>query len=77
VNFTDRKAVAAASKLIYTATDADGALIEFEAFEMAGLGKHYPLTVKAFREAWEVSRRSSPSRPRSERSSKRRTRSSR
>ena len=33
VNYADRKAVAAALKPIYTAPNADGALVELEAFE--------------------------------------------
>jgi len=53
VNYKDRKAVAAALKPIYTAANADGALIELEAFEATPLGKKYPSTVKAFRGAWE------------------------
>jgi transposase-like protein len=53
VNYADRKAVAAALKPIYTAANADGALIELEAFEATPLGKKYPSAVKAFRDAWE------------------------
>jgi transposase-like protein len=53
VNYTDRKAGAAALRPIYTAANADGALIELEAFEATPLGKKYPSTVKAFRDAWE------------------------
>ncbi|MGI9030073.1 MAG: transposase, partial [Ilumatobacteraceae bacterium] len=53
VNYTDRKAVAAALKPIYTAANADGALIELEAFAATPLGKKYPSTIKAFRDAWE------------------------
>jgi putative transposase len=53
VNYTDRKAVAAALKPVYTAANADGALIELEAFEATPLGKKYPSTIKAFRQAWE------------------------
>jgi putative transposase len=53
VNYTDRKAVAAALRPIYTAANADGALIELEAFEATPLGKKYPSTIKAFRAAWE------------------------
>src|SRR3954469_16264921 len=53
VNYADRKAVAAALKPIYQAANADGALIELEAFEATPLGKKYPSTVKAFRDAWE------------------------
>ena len=53
VNYSDRKAVATALKPIYTAANADGALIELEAFEATPLGKRYPSTVRAFRDAWE------------------------
>jgi len=53
VNYKDRKAVAKALKPIYTAANQDGALIELEAFEGTPLGKKYPSTVKAFRDAWE------------------------
>ena len=53
VNFKDRKAVAGALKPIYQAANADGALIELEAFEATELGKRYPSAVAAFRHAWE------------------------
>ena len=53
VNYADRKAVAGALKPIYQASNADGALIELEAFEATPLGKKYPSAVKAFRDAWE------------------------
>jgi transposase-like protein len=53
VNYSDRKAVAAALKPIYQAANDDGALIELEAFENTPLGRKYPSTVKAFRDAWE------------------------
>lgn len=53
VNYSDRKAVAAALKPIYQAANEDGALIELEAFEQTPLGRKYPSTVKAFRDAWE------------------------
>jgi transposase-like protein len=53
VNYKDRRAVAAALKPIYQAANADGALIELEAFEATPLGKKYPSTVRAFRDAWE------------------------
>jgi len=53
VNYKDRKAVAAALKPIYQAPNADGALIELEAFEATPLGKKYPSAVRAFRDAWE------------------------
>lgn len=53
VNYTDRKAVATALKPIYQAANADGALIELEAFEQTPLGKKYPSAVRSFRDAWE------------------------
>lgn len=53
VNYGDRKQVAAALRPIYTAANDDGALIELEAFEATPLGRKYPSTVKAFRDAWE------------------------
>ena len=53
VSYSDRKAVAAALKPIYTAANADGALTELEAFAGTPLGKKYPSTVRAFRDAWE------------------------
>jgi putative transposase len=53
VNYKDRKAVAAGLRPIYTAANADGALIELEAFEATPLGKKNPATIKAFRDAWE------------------------
>lgn len=39
VNYKDRKEVAAALKPIYTAANADGALIELDAFADTPLGK--------------------------------------
>jgi transposase-like protein len=53
VNYSDRKAVAAALRPIYQAANEDGALIELEAFEQTPLGRKYPSAVKAFRDAWE------------------------
>jgi len=53
VNYADRKAVAAALKPIYTAANADGALLELDAFEATPLGKKYQSTIKVFRDAWE------------------------
>ena len=53
VNYSDRKQVAAALRPIYQAANEDGALIELEAFAQAPLGRKYPSTVKAFRDAWE------------------------
>lgn len=53
VNYKDRKHLAAALRPIYTAANADGALIELEALEMTPLGKKYPSAIKAFRDAWD------------------------
>jgi putative transposase len=53
VNYKDRKAVATALRPIYQAANDDGALIELEAFEQTPLGRKYPSTVKAFKDAWE------------------------
>jgi transposase-like protein len=53
VSYTDRKAMAAGLKPIYTAANADGALIELEALEMTPMGKKYPSAIKAFRDSWE------------------------
>ncbi len=52
-NYTDRKALAAALKPIYTAANADAALLELETFEASPLGKRYPSAVRSFRDAWE------------------------
>ena len=53
VNYTDRKAVAAALKPIYQAANDKAALAELDAFAATPLGRKYPSTVKAFRDAWE------------------------
>ena len=53
VNYTDRKAIAAGLRPIYTAPTADAALVELDTFADTVLGKKYPSTVKAFRDAWE------------------------
>jgi transposase-like protein len=53
VNYNDRKVVAAALKPIYQAVNEDAALAELDAFEASELGRKYPSTVKAFRDAWE------------------------
>ena len=53
VNYKDRKAVAAALKPIYEASNADAALAELDTFEASELGGRYPSAVKAFRDAWE------------------------
>ena len=53
VNYTDRKSIAAGLRPIYTAPTADAALVELDTFADTVLGKKYPSTVKAFRDAWE------------------------
>ena len=53
VNYKDRKAVAAALKPIYQASNADAALDELDTVAASPLGQKYPSTIKAFRDAWE------------------------
>lgn len=53
VSYTDRKAVSAALKTIYTAPDADAALAALDAFAASELGQRYPTAVNTFRDAWE------------------------
>ncbi len=53
VNYQDRKAVAAALKVIYTAVNEDAALEALEAFESSPLGRRYPSAVKTFHDAWD------------------------
>jgi putative transposase len=52
VNYRDRKKVAAALRPIYTAANADAALVELERFD-AEWGGRYPPTVNAWRASWE------------------------
>jgi putative transposase len=52
VNYRDLKKVASALRPIYTAPNADQALVELERFD-AAWGKRYPATVRAWRDAWE------------------------
>jgi putative transposase len=52
VNYRDLKKVASALRPIYTAANADDALIELDRFD-SEWGQHYPATVKAWRDAWE------------------------
>src|SRR3954451_7378176 len=52
VNYKDQKKVASALRPIYTAPNADGALVELERFE-AEWGQRYPAAVRAWRDAWE------------------------
>ena len=52
VNYSDRKKVASALRPIYTAANADDALVELERFD-AEWGARYPLTAQAWRRDWE------------------------
>ena len=53
VSYNDRKQVAAALRPIYTAPTVDVASTELDTFADSNLGKKYPATVKAWRDAWE------------------------
>ncbi len=53
VSYTDRKAVAAMLRPIYTAPDEDGALMALTAFTDSALGKKYPAAVATWENAWE------------------------
>ena len=53
VGYQDRKAVAAALKPIYTASDAKAARSELDAFADGQWGKKYPDAVKTWENAWE------------------------
>jgi transposase-like protein len=52
VNYRDQRKVAAALRPIYTAPNADQALVELERFDTEW-GQRYPATVKAWRTSWE------------------------
>jgi putative transposase len=52
VNYRDLKKVASALRPIYTAVNADQALVELERFA-SEWGQRYPATVQAWRDAWE------------------------
>jgi putative transposase len=52
VNYRDLKKVTAALRPIYTAANADAALVELERFD-ADWGQRYPATVRAWRDAFE------------------------
>jgi putative transposase len=52
VNYRDQKQVASALRPIYSAPNADAALLELERFE-AEWGQRYPPTVMAWRASWE------------------------
>lgn len=53
VSYTDRKAVAALLRPIYTAPTEDAALMALAAFADSTLGKKYPATVAAWENAWD------------------------
>ena len=53
VSYSDRKAVAAALKPIYTAADADAARAELDAFTASDLGKKNPTVTMVFDRSWE------------------------
>jgi putative transposase len=52
-NWKDRKALAAAIKVIYTAASAEAALGELDAFERGPWGQKFPSVVAAWRRAWD------------------------
>jgi len=52
VNYRDLKKVAAALRPIYTAPNADQAMVELERFD-SEWGQRYPATVQAWRQAWD------------------------
>lgn len=52
VNYKDRKAVSRDLRKIYTAPDADAALVELEAFDRTW-GAQYPMIAKMWRRDWE------------------------
>ena len=52
-SWKDRKPLAAALRLIYTAPTAEAALIELDAFEQSDWGKRFPTIVKSWRSAWD------------------------
>lgn len=53
VSYTDRKAVAALLRPIYTAPDEDAALMALTTFAESNLGKKYPAAVATWENAWE------------------------
>ena len=53
VSYSDRKAVAALLRPIYTAPDEGAALAALEAFTDSTLGKKYPATVATWENAWD------------------------
>ena len=53
VSYTDRKAVAAMLRPIYTAVNEDAALMALTTFADSSLGKKYPAAVASWENAWE------------------------
>jgi putative transposase len=53
VSYTDRKAVAAQLRPVYTAADEDAALMALTAFADSNLGKKYPSAVSSWENAWD------------------------
>lgn len=53
VSYTDRKAVAAALKPIYTAATVESAQTELDTFADSKWGAKYPATVRVWRDPWE------------------------
>ena len=53
VSYNDRKKVAAALRPVYTAPTAEAAESELVAFAESALGRKYPASVAAWRNAWE------------------------
>ena len=53
VSYTDRKAVAALLRPIYTAANEDAALMALAAFADSNLGKKYPAAVRSWEDAWD------------------------
>ncbi len=52
-SWKERKALAAAIKPIYTATSAEAALAELDAFEQGPWGEKFPTVAAAWRRAWD------------------------
>lgn len=53
VSYSDRKRVAAALRLIYTAPTTEAARDALDTFAASELGQRYPTTVRAWESAWE------------------------
>jgi putative transposase len=52
VSWTDRKALAAAIKPIYTAASAEAAVAELDAFDIGPWGQRFPTVTASWRRAW-------------------------